>query len=358
MNNRLLYSKMKIFHFPEKLKSLPAENSEILPPLHIRLKPTNICNHNCIYCAYKKDSLQLGKDMKQKNFIGKEKMFEIIDDISDMGVKALTFSGGGEPLCYPYILETAEKLCHTPVKFALLTNGEKLEGPVAEIFAHHGLWIRVSMDGWDDESYSYYRHVKHGTCTKIMKNMENFIKLKGRCKLGVSIIVDKHNFSHVYSFIKLLKDTGIESIKVSPCIVSNSGVENNSYHSSIFNEVKEQTNRAMSDLADEHFEIFDAYHKLDERFDKDYAWCPFLQILTVIGADLNVYSCQDKAYNLDNGFLGSIVNKSFKEFWFSDKNNFFKIDPSRNCNHHCVANGKNKLIHEYLYLDYNHIDFV
>jgi radical SAM protein with 4Fe4S-binding SPASM domain len=97
--------------------------------------------------------------------------------------------------------------------------------------------------------------------------------------------------------------------------------------------------------------MFDSYHELDDKFNKEYDWCPYLQVLPVIGADLNIYPCQDKAYNLDEGLIGSIKNQSFKDFWFSSKENFFKINPSKVCNHHCVANSKNKLVLEYLNAD-------
>jgi radical SAM protein with 4Fe4S-binding SPASM domain len=76
---------------------------------------------------------------------------------------------------------------------------------------------------------------------------------------------------------------------------------------------------------------------------KEYTWFPYSQILPVIGADLNIYPCQDKAYNLEEGLVGSIKEQRFKDFWFSDKNQFFKINPSLHCNHHCVANLKNKI---------------
>jgi len=38
-------------------------------------------------------------------------------------------------------------------------------------------------------------------------------------------------------------------------------------------------------LADNNFEIFDAYYELDAKFKKEYTWCPYSQILPVIGAD-------------------------------------------------------------------------
>lgn len=354
----LLYTKLKIFHYKDKLDSLPKEVDKILPPVHIRIKPTNICGHNCWYCAYKADNLQLGKDMVQRDFIPRDKMMEIIDDIIEMGVKAITFSGGGDPFYYPYLLDAVKKLAQSPVKFASLTNGSRLTGEVAEVFANNGTWLRVSIDGWDDESYASYRGVPVGEFTRVMNNMESFKKIGGNCLLGVSLIVDQKNSAHVYEFVKRLKDVGADSVKISPCIVSNDGKENNEYHRPIFELVKEQARRAIDDLADDRFEIFDAYHELDEKFKKDYTWCPFHQILHVIGADLNIYPCQDKAYNLDEGMIGSIKDVRYKEFWFSDKSNFFKINPSKVCNHHCVANEKNKMILEYLNVDKEHLGFV
>src|SRR5208283_2551031 len=102
----LLYTKMKVFHFQDKLDSLPLESGRILPPLHIRIKPTNACNHNCWYCAYKAEGLQLGKDMDKRDRIPREKMLEIIADLAEMGVKAVTFSGGGDPFVYPHLLRS------------------------------------------------------------------------------------------------------------------------------------------------------------------------------------------------------------------------------------------------------------
>jgi MoaA/NifB/PqqE/SkfB family radical SAM enzyme len=354
----LLYTKTKIFHFKDKIDSLPIEKKDILPPVHIRVKPTNVCAHNCCYCAYRAKNLQLGKDMNERDYIPRDKMLEIVDDIIEMKVKAVTFSGGGDPFYYPYLLETAKKLAESPVQFATLTNGAKLNEELAEIFADKATWIRISIDGWDDKSYSKYRGVKDGEFTKVIKNMESFKKLNGKCYLGVSIIVDRDNAVFVYGLIKKLKDIGVDSVKVSPCIVSNYGKENNNYHRQIYSQVKEQTHKAINDMADNFFEIFDSYHELDDKFQKTYSWCPFLQILPVIGADLNIYPCQDKAYNLDEGLIGSIKEQSFKDFWFSDKKKFLKINPSVHCNHHCVANAKNKLILDYLNVDNEHLGFV
>ncbi|QGY39376.1 radical SAM protein [Pseudodesulfovibrio cashew] len=353
----LLYTKMKIFHYKDKLDSLPRDR-EILPPLHIRIKPTNRCNHNCGYCAYRAENLQLGQDMDTSDAIPREKMAEIVEDVIDMGVGAVTFSGGGEPFVYPHLLETATALKAGGVKVASLTNGSRLSGELSEFFAHEGTWLRVSLDGYDDESYARYRGVKQGAFSELMENMTAFKRLGGPCYLGVSLIVDSENQAHVRDLLFRLRDTGVDSVKVSPCIVDNDGARNNEYHRPFFEAVSKQVAEAKAALDAEDFLIYDAYHELDEKFGKPYASCPYCQILPVIGADLNLYPCQDKAYNLEEGLLGTLKDKRFRELWFSDKNRFFKIDPSVHCNHHCVANAKNLLVHEYLGADPEHMEFV
>lgn len=351
-----IYTKMKVFHFKEKIDSLPRSKDKIMAPVHIRIKPTNVCNHRCSYCAYRAPNLQLGKDMESRDTVPKEKMMEIIDDLDEMGVKAVTFSGGGEPFCYPHLLEAAKRLSKTRIKFASLTNGALLRGEVAKVFAEYATWVRISIDGWDDESYSSYRGTGPGEFLRIIENIRDFKSHEGKCLLGASIIVDRKNASHILELIGKLKEAGVDSVKVAPCIISNKGNENNEYHAPIFDTVKDQISEAKSKFSG--FEISDSYHSQLDSFRKSYEWCPYLQVLPVIGADLNIYPCQDKAYNLDEGLIGSIKTVSFREFWFSDKNKFFKIDPSRHCNHHCVADNKNKMILEYLDADENHLEFV
>lgn len=355
----LLYTKMKVFHFKEKLDSLPEENKAILAPLHIRIKPTNACNHNCHYCAYRVDNLQLGQDMSIRDFIPKDKILEVIDDLKEMQVKAVTFSGGGEPLCYPYLPDAVRRLIKSEIKFAMLTNGSLLDGELAQLFAQEATWIRISIDGWDDKSYSTYRRVARGEFTKVMKNIENFKRLDGDCYLSINLIVDRENASHIYEFIGRIKNMGVDSVKISPCIVSNDVGENNRYHKPIFQRVKDEIVRAVKRFVDDKdFQIYDSYHELDKKFKKSYNWCPYLQILPIIGADLNVYPCQDKAYNLKEGLIGTIKNIRFKDFWFSHKDKFFKINPAIHCNHHCVADSKNEAILEYLNADLDHLSFV
>ena len=71
-------------------------------------------------------------------------------------------------------------------------------------------------------------------------------------------------------FIKKIKDVGVNSVKISPCVVDNDGTVNNEYHQSIFNNVKQQVTRAIGDFASKDFEVSDSYHEMDDKFKKEY----------------------------------------------------------------------------------------
>jgi MoaA/NifB/PqqE/SkfB family radical SAM enzyme len=352
-----VYSALKVLHYSDRLHAMA--ECEPAPPVHIRIKPTNVCNHSCYFCAYRSDNVSLGGDMTVRDRIPPEKMAEIVEDVIAMGVEAVTFSGGGEPLIYPGFAQTVAALGAGDIRIGCLSNGARLLGKPAAALAEHGTWIRISIDGWDGPSYARYRSVGAEEFSTVMNNMAAFAARDSSCVLGASIIVDKDNVGHIVELARQLKDVGARHAKISPCILSNDGAENNAYHRPLMTSAAEQIARARSDLADRNFAVVDHYHLSEESFDKGYGQCPMARMLTVIGADCEVYSCQDKAYT-ESGRLGSIKQQRFRDFWFSPaaRDRLAAINPRSACVHHCVADDKNRAMLEYLALDRDHLAFV
>jgi MoaA/NifB/PqqE/SkfB family radical SAM enzyme len=288
--------------------------------------------------------------MDKRDVISCEKLIEIICDCEDMGVKAVTFSGGGEPLLYPNFVDIITWF--KTVKLAVITNGIMLKGELALALAKKATWIRISVDGWDSESYAFYRECSKDDYGKLVQNIIDFKKLKSKCVLGINIVISTLNIGHIYEMVSFWHDLGIDNIKLSPAIMSNNSVDNYMMHKPILEIFEAELAR----ITKAGILIYNSYYFQLEGFEKDYEWCPYIQILPIIGADLNVYCCHDKAYNKDTGMLGSIKDISFKEFWFADKDKFFKINPQRDCKHHCVTDRTNKMIFDYLTVE--HREFV
>jgi len=356
-----VYSNTKIFHFHQKLADIRAGRWSA--PIHVRLKPTNRCNHRCNYCGYRNPALYLSERMDQRDQIPPEKMRQIVRDLVDMGVKAVTFSGGGEPLCYPDIVRAVEDLADGGVKVAMLTNGSLLTGRVAEVLGRRATWVRVSMDAANSRDYARCRGVSDKEFDKVCGNIRNFVRSRqGPCVLGVNFIVTRDNHQDTLAFLELSKHLGADHVKVSCAVVSTSPKGNAQYMAPFYQSVKAQIAEGISRLNDQDFAVIDRFHLPDsqeEAFERAYTRCPFAQCLTVIAADQNVYTCQDKAYTT-SGLLGSIRDRSFRELWFSDelRQRLLALDPSARCRHHCVAHGKNLALLDYLEADQDHLDFV
>jgi MoaA/NifB/PqqE/SkfB family radical SAM enzyme len=351
-----IYSNLKFINFPDRIEAL--RHNQLAAPVHIRIKPMNHCNHNCWYCAYRFDNLQLGSDIDLKDQLPEDKMFEIVDDVIDMGVQAITFSGGGEPLLYKPLPEVMKRLHEGGIKVASLTNGSNLKGKVADAFAEYATWVRVSVDGWDDQSYTEARQVKLGAFSQLIDNMTEFLKRESKCVLGISFIIDEKNHDHIFEFCELMKKVGVNHVKLTGVVVENDGADNNKYHDHISEEVTRQI-KAAQELQTESFSVLDHYHSLPDLFAKEYNFCPSLQMLTIIGADSNVYSCHDKAYTV-SGKLGSIKDQSFKDFWFSEENReaIYGLDPTKSCLHHCTGHHKNLALLDILKADQEHVAFI
>ena len=203
------YSNLKIFTHLEELKKV--KEGERIAPIYVRIKPTNRCNQNCYYCHYKNPYLELDQ-YNPEDKIKREKMLEIIQDFKSIDVKAVTFSGGGEPLLYPYIEETMESVLDAGIDLSIITNGSLPVGRKAELLSK-AKWVRISLESGCAETYSKIRGVKKEAFEALCKNIKNFATIKNNdCELGVNFVIGPNNYKEVYQTGKLMQELGVNHI--------------------------------------------------------------------------------------------------------------------------------------------------
>jgi organic radical activating enzyme len=107
----------------------------IIPAFHMQLIPTNRCNLNCSFCSCKKRDKTEELSMVQ--------ISDIVDSMVSLGCKAVTVTGGGEPLMHRNINEILTLIASADIKIGLVTNGllfEKLRTDALQCVT----WCRVS----------------------------------------------------------------------------------------------------------------------------------------------------------------------------------------------------------------------
>ena len=359
------YSSLKIFHHKDALDYLAQGVHR--SPIYVLLNPTNICNHHCAYCTYgagnTKEKTENRNSIDYRDMIPWDKFQEIITDMGHMGVKAITLSGGGEPLTYPHIKEAVELIKKNGLDFALITNGQLLKNDIAEAF-YSAKWIRISLDASRASTYASLRGISQKSFQQVCDNIRKFSTNKNRdCVLGVNFVISKENCDYVYEAAALLQELGVDNVKFA-AVVKNVP----RYHTDIKDKVIEQIHRAQSELTGMQAGSTRCFHVINnyenDWMDKNYTVPPLdvcysCRLVTVIAADQKVYLCHTRAYDAQ-AVVGDLHHQSFREMWFSErtKKRLEVLRPRRDCHNFCAYEDRNLLIQSYFDTDMRHVNFI
>ena len=114
---------------------------------------TDLCNLNCTHCYSRS-----GPGRTTEGELTTAEALGVIDDLADMGVPLILFSGG-EPLLREDIWDLA---CHARdrgLKMALSTNGTLITTEVARRIRDCGIeYAGISLDGAGRETHDRFRH--------------------------------------------------------------------------------------------------------------------------------------------------------------------------------------------------------
>ena len=115
--------------------------------MHPSLYTTNKCNLKCKFC----NSGHLDRTLSWS----KEDTTKIVTILSNLGVKAVTLSGGGEPLIFEHFKLLIDKLRENDIQIGVITNG-RLVGGVPRDTIDVLTWIRISVHS--DNKFSSLRN--------------------------------------------------------------------------------------------------------------------------------------------------------------------------------------------------------
>ncbi len=349
-----IYSQTKIFGHLDKIQAF--RDGRITAPIYVRIKPTNRCSHSCTFCSYS-DGTTRPKDrpelhlqthmhtqMREQDVMPKDKAIELIDDLAAIGVKAVTFSGGGEPLNHPNIAEIMNRVLLRDIHLSIITNGQALT-PKNAFPLIHAKWVRVSIDYADAAQMAQSRNVPLKFFDQVRSNIADFAKAKDHdCDLGINFIVTRANHLRLTEAAVWLADIGVENIRFSPVYIDGF----REYHEPIKAIVEEQLQRIPAMIGAKcsvnSFYDIDSPSKSKVR---PFHRCLYQETVPVVGADLGVYRCHNVSFS-EHGLIGSIKDRKFSDLWFSEeaKRNMQGFNPSAHCNHECSNHEKVRLFNE------------
>ena len=312
-----------------------------------------IAVHNC---AYRMPDYLSNQNFNEREMLSYEKIIETLDCVVEMGVKAVQYTGGGEPLVHPRIKDIFRETFKRGLEVSLVTNGMALDEELCDILGD-AAWVRVSVDCATPDVYSFIRNVPSKMYDHTIENIKMLVKHRRKSIIGVGFVVEKENYHQIYDAAKMFKEIGVDNFRISAAFTP-MGFK---YFETFLDEAKKQAKAAES-FTDEKYTVFNLFNdRIVDTFEgtQNYHNCPVKDLLSYIGADYNVYTCCTLAYN-DKGLIGSIKDQSFKDLWESSEKQlmFDNHDPAVRCQHPCMYKNKNEFINYCIKTDARHVNYI
>lgn len=157
-------------------------------PRYVMYDVNNVCNARCPFCP--QSAIARSSDFVSQH-LDWDLYVKTIEEVASYSVELVRFTGDGEPLLHPKMVDMIEKAISLGIgRINLTTNGSLLRGARLErVLAAPPHVIDFSIDAATPETYAKYRiGLDFNT---VMKNVLNFLDRRdsGRTKVIVSMIL-------------------------------------------------------------------------------------------------------------------------------------------------------------------------
>lgn len=337
-----VFSPVKIFSHMERMYDW-WQGKNIYPiTVEIGISGPGNCNNNCNFCMHR-------SYYDAKAMMSFELFTSIANELKELGVKGIIFSGSGEPLTNPLITKFIHWARGTELDIGLVTNGTnwRMEDLIRTV-ARDVAWTRTSLDA----GTSATRKLIHGV-DDFDEVLDSLIFLAGEkestgssCQIGAQMVVTLENVGEIFTATRKVKATGIDYFQIKP-VVFHPKDEKPQLSREFWGGVMLMAELAKT-LETDSFDVFIKYDQFEAMMDPNlekhaYEKCraTFFPIIEATG---KVYHCS-QTRGMPEFEIGDLHKNSFKEIWEGErrKNVIASIDVSK-CQPACRCHWLNKML--------------
>lgn len=157
---------------------------------------TNQCNLSCAHCY-----INAGPDRQRKDELSLNEAKAFIDDLAEMRIPLLMFSGG-EPLVRKDFWKLVAHARPMGLKLALSSNGTLITKAVAKKIKKAEIeYVGISLDGANEETHDAIRR-QPGSFSRSVTALKNCVDIGLKC--GVRVTATKDNYHEIPDLLNLL----------------------------------------------------------------------------------------------------------------------------------------------------------
>lgn len=307
------FQPLKLLRHADKVQAMLRQ--EVVYPISVEIDLSNVCNHGCPWCSFNGF-----RQENWKHFDG-DRALTLLEELKAVGVKSVTFTGGGEPLVHPRAADIFRQAATLGLEFGVVTNGRKLEGPVADVIAQHATFVRVSLDAGTAQSHQMLHATVMPEFERILRNMEALREKAGeRLTIGASFCVFDVNWQELSLAAARVKTIGGNYLEVRPVFPTEwrGGGFGNPLTEALVDTAQRQLDVAKDAHDGDGFRVIGMIRRFEQVFDKakPYQACRIGPLTTVINADGFIYHCCIQR-GMPAFRAGSVLDKPFAEVWWN-----------------------------------------
>ena len=285
-------------------------DGEDVYPILIEFDLSNVCNHKCSFCnsAYMKDHSAI---------LDHEVACKTIDDLGKCGIKAINWTGGGEPMlnrAFPSIAVCAKR---NNIEQGLFTNGVKMYESWKPLIVAQMNWVRISLDAGTKETYLKIKGADDFdqaiSIAKELVELKNRFAFITKADIGIGFVITPENYKEIPLFSGLIKQTGVDYGQYKP------STEDGMFDIRLWREeIKPLLETVFADNPKAVINLYKFNDIITSKLDQEYGKCYGHQFCPCIGADGEVWACSQKR-GIEGFSFGNIHENSFQDIWASEK---------------------------------------
>lgn len=278
-------------------------------PVHVEISPTNYCNMSCEWC--------ISSYLRSREFMDINVLKRFLNEFYDLGGKAIGWSGGGEPTCYPKLAEAIKEASDIGLKQGLFTNGLFSERLI-RVIGENMIWVRLALDTTDKKSFSQKKGVNEKALGKVLNNIKKLSEYPTRIITNTELA--EWNANDMEDFIKLSKQYGANIAQIRPVLPRPYMAEkiNRDFYITQLPKLRE-----YEKMGDDNFKVFVSWDKFEDfvngkPYGRTYDKCQCHHFFCVLNANGDLGVCM---YRLDdqNFVFGNVYRQTVKGIWESEK---------------------------------------
>lgn len=289
-------------------------DKERFGPVMVDIHPTLACQNKCSFCISANFHVS---GVERSNFNRKHQLdYDVLQDViyelSEMNVRSVQLTGGGEPTLYQNFVDLLYELKNSGIRVGLITNGIKV-GEYAKEILDTVDWVRISLDASNENMYRQIKSAEH--FEQVMSSIRTLTELRTqrgearKVRIGAAYIITTESIGGIGEIVRRfdVDQTAVDYLQFKDVVMRGMTLTD-WYHQRI------EESLSTAKKANHKYKLMYTRHDGIRSDQEDMKRCDATDFVAILGADGNVYPCCHLEY-IPSVSYGSVYEKPFSTIW-------------------------------------------